>query len=77
MVRQTSEGRRVPPGRNPSAGAAVLDREEDALNHLGVGEAAALLATSTFLPAFVTDPPHAANDRKKSNIAVNFMQKPR
>ncbi len=28
MARQTSDGRRVPPGRNASAGAAVLDRPE-------------------------------------------------
>ncbi len=36
MARQANDGRRVPPGRNPTTGAAVLDREETALDRLGV-----------------------------------------
>jgi methyl-accepting chemotaxis protein len=39
MARQYSDGRRVPPSRNASTGAAVLDREETVLDHLGVDKA--------------------------------------
>jgi methyl-accepting chemotaxis protein len=39
MATRATDGRRVPPGRNPSTGAAVLDREESALDRLGVDRA--------------------------------------
>ena len=39
MARQTSSGRRVGPDRNGPIGAAVLDREETALDRLGVDKA--------------------------------------
>ena len=39
MAKQSNDGRRVPPGRNPSTGAAVLDQEETALGRLGLDKA--------------------------------------
>jgi methyl-accepting chemotaxis protein len=56
MARQTTNGRSVGSGRNPSGGAAVLDREVGAREQWGLGEAS--LFDLVPQPVIVMDPDH-------------------
>jgi len=56
MARQTTNGRSVGSGRNPSGGAAVLDREVGAREQWGLGEAS--LFDLVPQPVIVLDPDH-------------------
>ncbi len=56
MARNGNDGRRVPPGRNPSTGTAVLEREEGALGYLGIDTKS--LYDALPVPAVVMDRDH-------------------